>query len=522
MILLGGLVAGLAVSPTYGQSGEEYVLDIDIRVKAEASPGEMQVRLIRRGDVLTEKTTNERGVVDFSGLEQGTYTVEVPQRNFQETVEVRSVTEVMTVPRPAPAPSGAGATGGGGQTTTDTRWDMRHLLYGILLVLLAAAGGLGYLLLREAEGWTLSSQAATQSTSTETNRSSSVGERGARRTQHENEHPESMGNRGTAAGNASAAGQRDEHEAEERQSTPPGDHREREPSTVGNASSQERDSEGLEGGDYRTRKKIGSGGMSTVWLAEDSADRNVALKVMNENMLDDEDLVRKFIQEGKALERINSTHPAAPVVQVYDFGHPDGDKQPYLALEYLEGRSLEEVIDPEDPLSVDQALPVIKQIAIALSAAHANGVYHRDVKPENVIIVDRSSVLNIRLIDFGVARHDYLSYVTMDGSLMGTPPYMSPEQGTGGEIDERSDIYALGALAYALLAGEPPFVDDNPLTVLEMHQEASVPPLPDRVPSSVADLIRWMLEKEPEERPSQMWQVVGRIDELIVSIPDQS
>jgi serine/threonine-protein kinase len=202
------------------------------------------------------------------------------------------------------------------------------------------------------------------------------------------------------------------------------------------------------------------------------------------------------------------------VVNIHSYGYFESDR-PYLALEYLEGTSLTRAIEPNSPMQAGQALPVIKQIAIALSAAHANGIYHRDVKPSNVIVVGRSSSLKIKLIDFGVARHEYVSYVTMDGTLMGTPPYISPEQGKGGDIDSRSDIYSLGVLAYALLGGSPPFTDQNPLNVLKMHQEASVPPLPDRVPTPVAKLVYWMLEKNPEDRPSKTWQVVGRIDELI-------
>lgn len=265
---------------------------------------------------------------------------------------------------------------------------------------------------------------------------------------------------------------------------------------------------------YDWGERIGAGGMSTVWLAQDHAGRDVALKMMDESMLGDEELVRKFLQEGKALNRINSTHPDAPVVNIHSYGYFESDR-PYLALEYLEGTSLTRAIEPNSPMQAGQALPVIKQIAIALSAAHANGIYHRDVKPSNVVVVGRSSSLKIKLIDFGVARHEYVSYVTMDGTLMGTPPYISPEQGKGGDIDSKSDIYSLGVLAYALLGGSPPFTDQNPLNVLKMHQEAPVPPLPDQVPTPVAELIYWMLEKNPEDRPSKTWQVVGRIDELI-------
>jgi len=504
IILVLALSGGLVESSVYGQASTEYV---SIRVVVEGGQQGLPVKLLREDTVFKQKVTGESGIADFSNLSQGQYAVEVPRRDFRETVEIDSrLTEVVVIPEVSPT-----RTGGGGSTTVETISE-RTYLYGILSVLLVIACGLAYLVYRNTNDWSLALPVGTGT-------NGNIRER----------KPQSESDGGVQATESSGQAQGTfSREASEYQSveknpqTPPENGSGQTDTVDANVKASSHGSEsGIGNTDqYSTKRRIGAGGMSTVWLAQDRGGRDVALKVMSGNMLDDEDLVRKFIQEGKALDRINSTHPEAPVVQVYDYGYLDGEDQPYLALEYLEGDSLEDVIEPDSPVQVEQALPVIKQIAIALSAAHANDVYHRDVKPENVIIVGRGSVLKVRLIDFGVARHDYLSYVTLDGSLMGTPPYMSPEQGTGGEIDERSDIYALGALSYALLAGEPPFVDENPLTVLEMHQEAPVPPLPDRVPSSVVDLVRWMLEKQPEERPSQMWQVVGRIDELIVSTPD--
>jgi len=274
--------------------------------------------------------------------------------------------------------------------------------------------------------------------------------------------------------------------------------------------------EGKDGGTFEKKRKVGAGGMSTIWLAQDSQGRNVALKIMDEDMLDDEELVRKFVQEGEALERINQTHPEAPVISVYDYGYLNGER-PFLALEYLPDESLEKVIGHQEALSTAQALPVVRQVGMALSAAHANGIYHRDVKPENVFIVGRSSTFQIKLIDFGVARHEYVPRETMEGTLLGSPPYMSPEQASGGDIGSASDIYSLGILAYALLSGQPPFMDRNPLRVLEMHQDTEVPSLPDHVPQQVAELVYWMLEKDPADRPGAMWEVVGRLDELLAS-----
>lgn len=265
---------------------------------------------------------------------------------------------------------------------------------------------------------------------------------------------------------------------------------------------------------YTTEQQVGEGGMSKVYRGCDAQNRPVALKVMRETM-QDEDLVQKFIQEGKALERINQTHPDAPVVRLYSYGRVNGSNQPYLALEYLDGTSLEHVIRNEESLSTGNVLSIVRQIGVALSAAHANGVYHRDVKPENVIIVGRGSILRIKLIDFGVARHEYQQLHTMHGRMLGTPPYMCPEQANGQFVGATSDIYSLGIVFYALLAGSPPFVHDNAFRVLQMHQQESVPPLPDSVPESVAELVYWMLSKAPDDRPDSMWKVVGHIDTLI-------
>lgn len=505
LVVLLGLIAEGTGPFAYGQSAEY----VSIRVVLEKAQAETPVELLQQGTVLTQKETNGSGSADFFNLSQGRYVVEVPEEDFRKPVEVDSrLTEVVVVPS-ASSPR----TGAGGGTTVVTRGKQVYL-YGVLVALLIVVCGLAYLFYRRTGGVGLRSLAGAGGSvrsGTESHQSRRDGSQAAANSDE---------SQGVFSGEVSSESSFTEDDQVQ-------DSGSRSPQT-GEAglgrkgAAQDAKSEIADASEYRTESKIGAGGMSTVWRARDRAGRDVALKVMSENMLDDEDLVRKFIQEGKALDRINSTHPEAPVVQVYDYGYLNGKGRPYLALEYLEGDSLEEVIDPGFSLRAEQALPIIKQIAIALSAAHANGVYHRDIKPENVIIVGRSSILKVRLIDFGVARHDYLSYVTLDGSLMGTPPYMSPEQGTGGEIDERSDIYALGALSYALLAGEPPFVDENPLTVLEMHKEASVPPLPSQVPSAVADLVRWMLQKDPEERPSQMWQVVGRIDELIVRTPNST
>lgn len=492
----------------FGQADEEYV---SIRVEGESARESVTVRLERDDEVLGRKKTDSEGIVRFYDLPQGEYVVAVPKVGFSETVKIediprREVRETVTVSQLISSGSGGGTSGNVAGREMDSgsfySADLeRILIYGVLVILVIVAGILGYVAVVEMEtdvpdlGLT-SGRGSVSSWAPSLERFFS----GARQSAAEEDANASSTPTATESEDVRSAQTANPSASTEGQS------RESSQSPSGRRLATEK---------YTMQERIGSGGMSTVWLAQDSDGRDVALKVMSENMLGDDELIRKFIQEGKALERISSTHPGAPVVEIYDYGRLGEKQQPYLALEYLDGDSLGKLINPDTPLSVERTLPVVKQIAIALSAAHANDVYHRDVKPENVIITDRASVMKVMLIDFGVARHNYMSYVTMDGSLLGTPPYMSPEQGTDKKVDARSDIYSLGILSYALLVGEPPFIDKNPLTVLQMHQEDSVPPFPDSVPTDVAELIRRMLEKDPENRPQKMWEVVGHIDQLM-------
>lgn len=264
-------------------------------------------------------------------------------------------------------------------------------------------------------------------------------------------------------------------------------------------------------GDYTIEGSVGSGGMAHVYRAHGPDGHTVALKVMKKDMMDNEDLSRKFLQEARALQRILETHPEAPVPQVYDAGHEPGAGQFYIAMEYIDGTPLSTWLRGGHTLEEAQATAVIRQVALALQAAHANNVYHRDVKPANVLILNTQSAFRAKLIDFGVARHEYTELHTLSGSMFGTPPYMPPELGTDQPYDERSDIYSLGILFYALLNGRPPFVDDSPLRVLTMHQEMQPPPLPSHVSTPTHQLILSMLAKNPSDRPQTMWAVLSRL-----------
>lgn len=269
---------------------------------------------------------------------------------------------------------------------------------------------------------------------------------------------------------------------------------------------------------YDVIRTIGRGGMATVFLARDRlVGQTVALKVMDATLVHDTDLSRKFIREGEALQRITGTYPTAPVVRALRYGreHNAEGGRPFVALEYLEGKSLLQVLKTSGRLPVPQALSAARQVAEGLAAAHAHGIWHRDVSPDNVFVIgfDRHT-LEVKLIDFGVAKNEYTLVHTLDGSITGKPAYMSPEQCRGESLDGRSDLYSLGALLYALLAGQPPFSDPNPLLVMRLHESAPVPSLPSDIPQRVCELVYRLLSKRREGRPASASELIARIDEI--------
>ena len=269
---------------------------------------------------------------------------------------------------------------------------------------------------------------------------------------------------------------------------------------------------------YDLLRQIGRGGMATVYFARDRhLGQTVALKVMDAGLLGDADLVRKFIREGETLQRIAASFPDAPVVRALRYGREHGDEEgrPFVALEYLDGRSLLQVLRRRGRLPLPRAIAIARQVAEGLAAAHAHGVWHRDVSPDNVIVVGaETDAPTVRLIDFGVAKNEYTLVHTLDGSITGKPAYMSPEQCRGDALDGRSDLYALGALLYALLTGHPPFTHRNPLLVMRMHESNEVPPLPETVPPAVRDLVQRLLSKRREDRPSSALSVANELGHL--------
>jgi eukaryotic-like serine/threonine-protein kinase len=221
-------------------------------------------------------------------------------------------------------------------------------------------------------------------------------------------------------------------------------------------------------GRYELLRVIGRGGMAEVYAARDlTLGREVAVKLLAERFVDDEGFIRRFQDEARHVARLN--HPN--LVAVYDTGIDQG--QPYIVMELVEGRSLQEAI-AGGGLTEDRALEIIADVCVALSYAHDRGLIHRDVKPGNILIADDGSV---KVTDFGIARAVDHETVTRTAAVLGTAAYLSPEQAQGLDVDPRSDLYSLGVVLYELLTGDQPFSGDSPVTVAYQHvQEPPRPP----------------------------------------------
>jgi beta-lactam-binding protein with PASTA domain len=247
-------------------------------------------------------------------------------------------------------------------------------------------------------------------------------------------------------------------------------------------------------GRYRLERKLGSGGMADVWLAEDTElGRHVAIKILHERYANDEQFVERFRRE--------ATHAAGlshqNIVSIYDRGSANGAY--YIVMEYVEGRTLKELIVSRGPCPVPVAISYTRQILAALRYAHRNGIIHRDIKPHNVI-VDREG--RVQVADFGIARAG-ASQMTEAGSIIGTAQYLSPEQARGAPVEESSDLYSTGIVLYELLTGTVPFTGETPVEIAMKH--LSQPPQPPselrhEIPDDLDLVVLRALAKEPADR----------------------
>jgi len=258
-------------------------------------------------------------------------------------------------------------------------------------------------------------------------------------------------------------------------------------------------------GRYLVRSRIARGGMATVYLALDRRlDREVALKVMHAHLADDEQFTARFIREARSTARLS--HPN--VVQVFDQGS-DGDLL-YLAMEYLRGRTLREVLAERGVLTPREALTVIEPVLDALSAAHRIGIVHRDIKPENVILTDEGRV---KVADFGLARAASANTSTV-GVLMGTVAYLAPELVVRGVADTRSDVYAAGIMLFEMLTGRQPFAGEVPIQVAYQHVNEQVPApstLAPGLPGALDDVVLAATAREPDDRPADADEMLAAV-----------
>lgn len=249
-------------------------------------------------------------------------------------------------------------------------------------------------------------------------------------------------------------------------------------------------------GRYEIIEELGRGTMGVVYKAHDpQIDRLVALKVLREDRVVSQDFVLRFLREAKAIGRIS--HPN--IVTVYDVGQDHGTI--YIAMEYLEGRPLNDVIKGRT-IAVDEAVGMCMQVAEALDYAHRRGITHRDIKPSNIILTPEN---RIKLTDFGIARIEdpEAAQQTQAGDILGTPVYMAPEQVLGQKADGRTDLYALGVIAYEMVAGRRPFGGGNIAAIFQSITNAAPDdpmPLGGFDNRDLADLILKSLSKKPDDR----------------------
>ncbi len=247
-------------------------------------------------------------------------------------------------------------------------------------------------------------------------------------------------------------------------------------------------------GRYRLLRRIGSGGMADVWLAEDShLQRRVALKVLHGRFAQDREFVERFRREAEAAAGLS--HPN--IVAVFDRGDVEGTY--YIAMQLLEGRSLKALID--QGLTPEQSVPLIRQVLEAAGFAHRHGVVHRDLKPQNVIVDDEGKAT---VTDFGIARAG-ASEITQAGSVMGTPHYLSPEQAQGQAVTAVSDLYSIGVMLYEALAGRVPFEADSAVAIA-MKQVSHTPQRPSSINPAISPALDAVVMRALEKDPGQRFQ----------------
>src|SRR4051812_17271873 len=265
-------------------------------------------------------------------------------------------------------------------------------------------------------------------------------------------------------------------------------------------------------GPYRLLNRIGAGGMGEVWKAEDThLLRTVAVKLLRAEIAGDEEWKARFLREARTAARLS--HPNIATIYAID----QADERLYIAMEYVEGDPLNHLI-ASHVLGMPDAVRIVKHCADALTEAHAHGIIHRDVKPENIIVTKRG----VKMLDFGIAKlidapPEDAGKLTSDGTVIGTPEYMSPEQALGRPIDHRSDIFSLGVVLFEALTGRHPFagssITETLINIVTREAPAMVALLPDVSPR-LAEIVRKSMQKKPEDRYEVAKQMASALNKV--------
>jgi serine/threonine-protein kinase len=275
---------------------------------------------------------------------------------------------------------------------------------------------------------------------------------------------------------------------------------------------------------YTIVRRIGEGGMGAVYEARHAIiGKRVAVKVLLEKFLENRELVARLLQEARLASSIGHEN----IVDVTDYG-TTSDGRAFVVMEFLDGESLAQLVIRDAPLPVERSLAILRQVCSALSAAHAKGIVHRDVKPENIYLVRRGEADFVKVVDFGVSKAVHTreegtdwQRLTRTGTVLGTPLYMSPEQARGGEdVDHRADIWSAGLMLYECLTGEVPFRANNYLGVIsQVLTQETVPPSQLRpelgIPAAVDRVVMRALEKDRDRRYQQMAEFEHDLERLL-------
>lgn len=267
------------------------------------------------------------------------------------------------------------------------------------------------------------------------------------------------------------------------------------------------------GNRYEILEKIGEGGMAKVYKAKDKLlNRFVAIKILKDEFTEDEDFVRKFRRESQSAASLS--HPN--ILYIYDVGveEEDDKKVYYIVMEYINGKTLKEVIREKVKLSTEEAIYYSLQIAEALENAHKNHIVHRDIKPHNIMITEDNRV---KVTDFGIARAVTSSTVTTTSNVLGSVHYFSPEQARGGYTDEKSDIYSLGIVMYEMVTGKVPYEGDSPISVALKHvQDEIIPPrdIDATIPLNLESVILRCVQKKQSDRYSNITELINDLKKI--------